>query len=184
MKNAKEKVVEIILCMFELIVGVLLLIEPEKFTYGIIKVIGIVLIFFGLIEIVKYFRTNIEEVFYKQMIVKGLIFILAGIICAIKTEQFILTFPVLTAIYGFIILLVGFGKIQMSVDMFRFKNSNWYWAIMNAAISIICAIVILKKSFTSTKILWIFTGGTFIVMSVIDIITFFVERKSEEELAD
>lgn len=180
METVKEKATRIVLCLFELIVGILLLINPVEFTDGIIKVTGIVLMILGLIEIVKYFRTSVEAAFLEQTLVKGLISILAGTFCTFKTEWFIITFPVLTIIYGVIILLTGLGKIQLTVDMLRRKNKQWRWAAINAAISIVCAIVILNNPFTSTTVLWVFTGISLIVESIFDIITFFVKRNSQK----
>lgn len=180
METVKEKANGIVLCLFELIVGVLLLINPVGFTAGIIKVTGIVLMILGLIEIVKYFRTSAEEAFLGQTLVKGLVSVLAGAFCTFKTGWFIITFPVLTIIYGVIILLVGLGKIQLTVDMARRKNKSWGWAALNAVISIVCAIVILNNPFTSTAALWVFTGASLIVEGVFDIITFFVKKNAQE----
>ncbi|MDO4321459.1 MAG: DUF308 domain-containing protein [Lachnospiraceae bacterium] len=178
-EKANEKVNGIVLCLFELVVGVLLLINPVGFTAGIIKVAGVVLMILGLIEIVKYFRMNAEEASLGQALVKGLVSVLAGAFCTFRTEWFILTFPVLTTIYGVILLLVGLGKIQLTVDMVRRKNKNWVWAAVNAVVSIVCAIIILSSPFTSTTVLWIFTGASLIVEGAFDIITFLVDRKSK-----
>lgn len=180
MANVKEKASGIALCLFELIVGVLLLIDPVGFTVGILKAVGVVLMILGLIEIVKYFRMSAEEAVLGQTLVKGLVSVLAGAFCIFKTGWFIITFPALTIIYGVMILLVGLGKIQLTVDMLRRKSKNWVWAAVNAVVSIVCAIVILNSPFTSTTVLWMFTGASLIAESVFDIITFFVGRRSKE----
>lgn len=180
METVKEKANGIILCLFELIVGILLLIDPVEFTAGIIKAAGIILMILGLIEIIKYFRTSAEEAFLGQMLTKGLIFVLAGAFCTFRTGWFIITFSVLAIIYGIIVLLVGIGKIQLTVDMIRRKNKNWIWAAINAVISIVCAMVILNNPFASTTVLWVFTGASLIVEGVFDIITFFVRGNSQE----
>lgn len=177
METAKEKANGIVLCLFELIVGVLLLINPVGFTAGIITVTGIVLMVLGLIEIIKYFRMSVEEAALEQALVKGLISVLFGAFCAFRAGWFIITFPVLTIIYGVVILLAGLGKIQLTVDMLRRKSKHWIWAAINAAISIVCAIVILNNPFTSTAVLWMLTGVSLIVEGIFDVITFFVERK-------
>lgn len=180
METVKEKANGTVLCLFELVVGVLLLINPVGFTAGIIKVAGIVLMILGLIETVKYFRMSAEEAFLGQTLVKGLVSVLAGAFCTFRTGWFIITFPVLTIIYGVMILLAGLGKVQLTVDMVRRKNKNWVWAVVNAVISIVCAIVILNNPFTSTTVLWVFTGVSLIVEGVFDIITFFVKGKPQE----
>lgn len=180
MESIKEKASGIVLCLFELIVGMLLLINPVEFTAGIIKVTGIVLMIFGIIEIIKYFRMSAEEAFLGQTLVKGLVSVLAGAFCTFKTGWFIITFPVLTIIYGVVILLAGLGKIQLTIDMLRRKRKNWVWAAVNAFVSIVCAIVILNSPFTSTAVLWMFTGASLIAAGVLDIIACFVGQRSKE----
>ncbi len=61
MKSLKENVAGIVLSLFELVVGVLLLVNPVGFTVGIIMVAGVVLILLGLIDVARYFRTSVDE---------------------------------------------------------------------------------------------------------------------------
>lgn len=178
--NLKENTNGLVMILFEMIVGILLLINPVGFTSGIIMAAGIVLLVLGIVEIIKYFRTNVKEAALGQTLVKGIVAVLAGGFCAFKTEWFIVTFPVLTIIYGVGILLTGIGKIQMTVDMVRQKNKKWFWAAINAVVSIVCAIVILKSPFTSTTILWIFTGASLIAEGVLDIVTLIMGNEREE----
>ena len=180
MKSLKENLTGIVLCLFELIVGILLLINPVSFTTWIIMIAGIVMMILGLVEVVKYFRSGVKEGSLGQTLAKGLLFLLGGGFCVFKTEWFIVTFPVLTIIYGVIILVTGVGKIQLMVDMLRQKNKKWFWAAINAVVSIVCAIVILKSPFTSTAGLWMFTGVSLIAEGVLDIVTMIVGKKAPE----
>ena len=58
MKNLNYNVNGILLCIFEIIVGILLLINPIAFTTGIITAVGIILLIIGLISTIKYFKTE------------------------------------------------------------------------------------------------------------------------------
>ncbi len=180
MKTVKENLNGIVLCLFELIIGVLLLINPIGFTSGIIMFAGVVMMIFGLVEIVKYFKMNAKEASQGQLLVKGLIAVLAGAFCIFKTEWFVVTFPVITIIYGIVTLLIGIGKIQLAVDMLRQKYKKWFWVAINAVLSIVCAIVIMNSPFSSTAVLWIFTGVSLIIEGIFDIITLIAGGKSEE----
>lgn len=181
MKDLKVNFSGIILCLFELVVGILLLIEPIGFTSWIIMIAGIALMVFGLVQSIKYFKEDAEEASIRQTLVKGIIAIFAGAFCTFKTDWFIVTFPVLAIIYGLVILVTGIGKIQLAVDMVRQKNKKWFWAAINAVVSIICAIVVLCNPFTSTVILWIFTGASLLVEGILDVITLIAGRKTDEE---
>jgi len=172
----KGKVNGIVFCIFEIVVGILLLVNPTGFTFGIIRTAGIALIFLGIFEVVKYFKISTEEAALGQELVKGLVAILSGIFCTFKTKWFIVTFPVLTVIYGVAILLSAISKVQLTVDMIRQKKEKWFLAAINAVISIICACIILKSPFSSAAVLWIFTGVTLIIEGTFDVVTLFIGK--------
>lgn len=175
----KQTLVPILACIFEILVGILLLINPIGFTTGIIIAAGIVLLVLGVISIVKYFKADAGEAAVHQTLVKGLVALVAGAFCAFKSNWFVVTFPLLTIIYGIVILVTGLGKVQLTVDMLRAKQGRWYFPAINAAVSIICAIVILRSPFTSTTVLWIFTGITLIVEAVLDAVSLIANREKK-----
>ncbi len=170
----------IVLCLFEIVVGILLLINPISFTTGIITVAGVVLIILGVISIIKYFKTEAKQAAVGQYLMKGLVSLLAGTFCTFNSHWFIATFPVLTILYGVVVLVTGLGKIQLTVDMIRMKSKKIFLAIISAVISIACGVVILNNPFTSTAVLWMFTGITLLVEAVIDFITLIVSGKGKK----
>lgn len=126
MKFLKNNIGSIVSCLMEILVGILLLINPVGFTSGIIIGAGFVLLVTGLISVIKYFRTEPEAAAKNQMLVKGLVALLAGAFCAFKSGWFVVTFPVITLIYGIIILLTGLAKIQRMVDALRMKKASGF----------------------------------------------------------
>lgn len=181
MKTLKNSMGGIALCLFEIIVGILLLINPIGFTTGIITGAGILLLFLGIGCVIQYFRTEAELAATGQYLVKGLIALLAGVFCICKAQWFIVTFPALTIIYGIAVLIAGLGKVQLTVDMLRRKSKKWFLAIISAVLSIACAAVILNNPFTSTAVLWMFTGVTLIVESLIDLVTCIFNGREQKE---
>ncbi len=171
----------IIICLFELIIGILLLINPIGFTSGIIIAAGIILVFIGLVNCVKYFRAEKKEAAKGQFLTKGLIAIIAGAFCIFNSDWFIVTFSALTVIYGVVVLLSAVEKIQLSVDLLRQKRRNWYLSAISAAVSLVCAIIILKSPFSSTTILWIFAGISLILEAVFDMYSLMANRRNKEE---
>lgn len=169
MSTLKRSMNGIIMSLVELIIGILLLINPVGFTSGIIIVFGIILMFCGLVNIVKYFRAEPEDAAAKQLLAKGLAELLVGAFCAFRSHWFVVTFPVLTLIYGVVILFAGLTKVQWAVDMLRLKRKKWFLAMISAAVSIVCGVVIITSPFSSTAVLWMFTGISLIVEAVFDI---------------
>ena len=169
MSTLKRSMNGIIMSLVELIIGILLLINPVGFTSGIIIVFGIILMLCGLVSIVKYFRAEPEDAAVKQLLAKGLAELLVGAFCAFRSHWFVVTFPVLTLIYGVVILFTGLTKVQWTVDMLRLKRKRWFLGMLSAAVSIVCGVVIITSPFSSTAVLWMFTGISLIVEAVFDI---------------
>lgn len=164
-------------CIFEVLVGILLLINPIGFTSGIIIVFGIILAVTGIISLFRYFRENPETAAQESGLAKGLIYIVFGLFCAFKSEWFIITFPLLTVLYGILALVSGVSKVQWAVDMLRAKQKYWFIEIISATLTIICAILILINPFTSTAVLWTFIGVTMIIEAVVDVLAYIFGRK-------
>lgn len=167
----------ILLGLFELLVGILLLVNPVGFTSGIIIAAGAVLLIMGLAAIVNYFRMTPEFAASSQSLLKGLVLLVAGGFCAFRSEWFTAAFPILTFLYGVIILLTALRKVQWAVDAIRLKLP-WGVTAISAAASLLFAIVILANPFTTTTVLWRFTGIALIAEAVIDIMTLLVKRKN------
>ena len=171
----------------ELVIGILLLVNPIGFTSGIIIAFGIMLMIIGISKTVKYFCAEPEEAAVSQILVKGLLMLLAGVFCAFNSHWFIATFPVLTLVYGVVILVTGITKLQWTMDIIRMKRSKWLWAAISAAISILCGVVIITSPFSTTAVLWMFIGISLIVEALFDMIGSIFgnrEKKAEQEDAE
>ena len=179
MKFLKNHFADIGMFLLEILVGVLLLINPVGFTSGIIMGAGLVLLLVGIVCIIKYFRAEPQEAAKSQNLMKGLIALLAGSFCALRSEWFVVTFPVITLIYGVVILITGLGKIQWTVDILRQKKPRWFLCALSALVSTACGLVIIAAPFTTTAVRWMFTGIGLIVDACFDIVALiFTNRKA------
>lgn len=181
MKYVKQNVSNIIVCLFEAVVGILLLVDPVGFTSWILVLFGAALMVAGLLSIIRYFRTPAMEAAVGQLLVKGLVLLVAGGFCAFNYGWFLVTFPLLSVVYGIGILLAGLSKIQWAVDLLRMHRKKWFWATLSAVISIVCAVVILSNPFTSSAILWMFAGISLIVEAVFDVVALIVGGRGKED---
>lgn len=177
--KTSSKVSSIILSVCEAIIGILLLINPVGFTTGIIIFLGIVLLIMGIANIVQYFRTAPEAAAGEQGLTLGCIKTLGGLFCILRSGWFIATFTILTILYGIGTLIAGIAKIQWTVDKIRLKMKKWFWTVIGATLTIVCAVIILCNPFSSTAALWMFIAITLIVEAVVDIVAaIFVKEKS------
>ncbi|MCD8023360.1 MAG: DUF308 domain-containing protein [Lachnospiraceae bacterium] len=172
MEKMKRIPGKLVTCIAEIIIGILLLINPIGFTKGILIALGIGLIIVGAVNVVKYFKESPEEAANEKALASGLLLLLVGFFFALRTDWFIVTFPLLTVFYGIMNLVTGVSKIQWAVDMVRMKQKYWYIALIGALLTLLFAILILMNPFATTSVLWTFTGVTLIVEAIIDILTF------------
>lgn len=178
---AMEKTIKAIPSLFmsivELVIGILLLINPIGFTSGIIICAGVVLSIMGISSLIKYFRDEPEEAAKTHNFSKGTLILILGIFCMFKSEWFIQTFPLLTIIYGIFALVTGVTKMQGAIDMKRASNKYWYVALISAILTLSCAIFIIANPFATTAVLWTFIAVTLIIEAVMDILTFAFAKK-------
>lgn len=182
MNALKQNMNSILVCLFELIIGILLLINPVGFTAGIITIFGIALIILGIIDLIQYFRTGAEEASRGTQMTTGLIALAAGAFCAFRTQWIIITFPVITVFYGIVVLLAGMSKVQWTVDMLRLKSGKWFLCAISAAVSLVCGVLIVTNPFTSTAVLWTFISVSLIIEAVFDIVALIVGKSAAGEI--
>lgn len=173
----KIKIGSLLMCIIEVLVGVLLLINPVGFTTGIIIILGVLLTIVGIGSVIGYFRAQPEEAAQEGGLAKGLLFISGGCVCMFKSGWFLAAFPLITVFYGILIFISGIGKIQWAVDMLRQKQKYWFLALISAALSMVFAVLILSNPFSSTAVLWTFIAVSLIVEAVMDILTFIFGKK-------
>lgn len=178
MKKIKENFGNIIMFLLEILVGILLLIKPIGFTKGIIILVGIILTVLGIINIIRYFTTDIIYAIKEQSLYNGFIFISLGLFCILCTNWFIATFPVLTILYGIAIFIIGLKKLSWTVNLIRLKRKHWLIVGISAVSSLIFSIIIMKNPFSTITILWQFTGIVLIIESILDIIGIVFENKN------
>ncbi|MCD8353945.1 MAG: DUF308 domain-containing protein [Clostridiales bacterium] len=173
MKLFKENIYNLIMSLAEIVIGILLLIDPVGYTSGILIAGGIVLTAMGVLGAVAHFRLPPEEAVRNHQLAVGLIEISFGLFCVFCPGWFIETFPVLTLLYGVLLLTLGVVKVQWTIDLIRLRRKQWFLALLSGLISIIVAAVLFHNPLESTNLLWIITAIALIVEAVFDIITIF-----------
>lgn len=180
MSKLKGNIGNIIMCLGEILIGIILLMKPVGFTKTIIIGVGLILLIMGIMNVIKYFRTNAIEALKEQSLSTGLIFLVIGAFCTFNSNWFIVTFPVLTALYGVVILFMGLKKVQWAIDSIRLKRKYWFISVINAILSIIFALIVINNPFTTMAVLWQFTGIILIVEAVFDVVAIVFDTKDNQ----
>ncbi len=176
----KQKLAGILCCMLQATIGIFLLIDPVGFTAGIFTVMGAILVIIGVIGIIRYFRTPVDEASKGQLLTRGLLTVLVGLLCVLGTDWLIVIFPSITVFYGIIMLVIGVSKIQLVADTIRRKEKRWFLGIVSTIITLICAGMVIMNPFSSTAALWMFTGISILVDAAFDLVAIFFMKERQE----
>lgn len=165
----------ILLCVLEIVVGVMLLIDPAGFSSSILIAAGAVMIAAGVFFGVKYLRSEPEEGAKTQLLFKGLLLAMAGVVFVTQHGWFIKAFEIITVLYAGWMLVMAALKLQQMADMLRTKSGRWYIPGIAAALSVILAVIILVNPFGAVNAVWIFVGVSLIVEAVMELAGVFLK---------
>ncbi len=179
MKSLQKYLSGMVLSLFEIFVGILLLVDPFAFTSGIIMVLGAILLFVGIICVFRYFREDAANAVLEQNLFKGLIALALGAFCVFGNGYIVEISALLTTVYGAVILITGFSKVQKTIDMLRLKKTKWHFTAISAGITVICAVLILFNPFGATEWIWRFIGISLIVEALIDAVAVLLGGKDK-----
>ena len=169
----RKNLSNLILCLGELVVGILLLVNPEGFTQAIIMALGTAVALLGLFNIVRYFRTNPVQAATERRLAYGLGQLALGAFCLGKADWLVGLFPVLTRLYGAAVLVLALFRIQQFVDVRRLGLAKGLFSGISALFTLLYAAMILFIP----EITWIFVAIMLLLEAAMDILILIFERK-------
>ena len=170
-KFLTSKIGNILLCIAEIIVGVLLLVNPDAVTSAFVIGAGAVMILTGIVFCTLYFVGEAEKMVIKQLLFKGLLLIILGILCVTQYGILLAALPFVTWVYAIAMLILAAYKVQCTVDILRLSGIRWYFPAISAALAVVLALFILLNPNTAMNIVWGFMGVSFILEAGLEIAT-------------
>lgn len=150
-----------------ILLGLVLVIFPEKSTLIICYSVGILLLVGGVFKIVGYFRAKGTEIFGSLGLVGGSLLCVGGLIVILKPE--ILT-SFLTTILAVILIADGVIKVQYAIDLYRVDGDRW-WIVLTAGIVMtILGIIALFNPFGTVAAIMIIIGILLIINGILDLV--------------
>ena len=180
MKSFLNRIGLLIICILEILVGIIIVFNPVTFAKIVLITAGIGLAIYGVISIIMYIRTRPLMAATELRLFKGLTALAAGLVCALNSDGVYKLISEFSILFAIMLLLLGIYKIQTAVDMLRLKLQYWYVALVSALLSLAFAAVIFVDPFEAAKTLWLFIGVCVIVEGISDLITFLIGRVNDK----
>lgn len=150
-----------------IILGLILLIFPDTTARTICYVAGGAIIALGVITIFSYMAREIRIRYYQNDFALGLLEVLAGIFFIWKSDLIISLIPFL---FGFIVMISGFIKLQQALDIKMMGISSWYTILIVGIINVIFGLILLINPFEAAGVLFMLIGAGLLFSGISDII--------------
>lgn len=185
-ENIKKSCKESFIAAFLLIVfAIVLLINPENFMSSAINVFGYIGVFFGVINLVIYFRIPKEKRLYSTNFRNGLLLFLSGIIAFFKTE--ILT-DMITIIIGGYLIFRNIDRSNMAMMLQDDTKKLWIFILVTSIINILIGLFIAINPFdnwvslkTLLAILIMVSEGIIVIQNLVVLLGVHPKEKVIEE---
>lgn len=179
MKEWIKKIsVSLMLAAGELVLGLLLLINPMGLTTFVIVALGIVGILLGAYHLYRYIRLPRVEAAKTWALATGAGFLAVGIAAVANQHWLVQLLGTLTTLYGALSLAAAFMKLQIGVDALRSNRPFWYLMAISFAVSAVLATLLFIQVFGEGTV-WIVTGIVLLLLAILDGAYFILGRKKK-----
>lgn len=158
------------------LVGLFLLIFPEKAISLVSYIIGIIILVNGIIHLIRYFSKKTEVFSFGLM--TGIIFVITGIIFISTPETIASIIPFLL---GGWIVIKSLIKIQIALNLKSYQSSSWMSILIVSIVTLVFGIIMILNPFDGAVVMTRVIGGFLVVYSILDIID---SRRIKKPLQD
>ena len=168
--------ISLALAVAEMALGILLLINPMGLASMVMIALGILLVLLGCLHTYEYIRLPREEALKTWKLSSGAGLLVLGIASLVNWQWMVQLIGTLTTLYGAILLVSAFMKLQMAIDALRGRRRWWYLMAISFACSAILATLLFAKVLTGMNV-WTWVGILLIAVAVLDAAYFVLGRK-------
>ena len=155
-----------------LILGTILITNPDLIIKFITYIIGAIIIILGGIKLFTYLKNKKQELNDYNNLVLGITFIVIGIIIMFCSS--VIAF-IIRLIMGAWLLFNGVTKLMLSLELKGIKLQTWYIPLIISIIMIICGLyTILERN-----IIGVAGGVVLVIYSVSEIVQYVIIPKSK-----
>lgn len=153
-----------------LLLGLLLILFPDRSAELICRVIGALLAVTGILRVVVYFAGEKTWAIGSFALVQGAAMVGFGALFFFRPESLVAFVMLALAIS---LIVTGVMKFQYAIDFARLKIRLWWIQLLGAAALIALGVVALLDPFAAEATLMIYIGISFVVGSLWDLISIF-----------
>lgn len=156
----------IILAVLEVVLGVVLILNPMTSAITLSYLFGALVLIWGLAKVIGYFTKDDFGVPYGLDLAGGILNLLMGLLLIIFPGISVAVLPVFVALT---LLFGGILRIQTAVELKRVGYGNWWLTLLFALIVTALSIFLLFNPFAGTVIAMVLIGITIAADGIINL---------------
>lgn len=166
---------ELLMAVISLILGVIMVIFPQKTMSVICYVIAGAILLYGVIDIISYFTSKSYEGNFSLTLLRGVVASVIGIIIFIRPSYLSTFIPI---VLGILLIIDGITSIQKSVFL---KNNNvyfWHINMIESILTLALGIFVLINPLSAQNAIIICLGISFIWYGITSVWNYlYVQKK-------
>ena len=162
----RKEIKGILVSVLLIALSIFLILKPEEIISSLLRVMGILVLFFGLIDSASYFAKKDDTKLFDYGLLKGLMGVTLGILLIFKYEALISIFPM---VLGILIVFINVFKLQLSLNL-KDVDSSYLTGVIISALAVILGVLIIFNPFESLKVVVIVSGAVILVSELANII--------------
>lgn len=166
---------ELLMAVISLIIGVIMVIFPQRTMSVICYVIAGAILLYGVIDIISYFTSKSYEGNFSLTLLRGVVASVIGIIIFIRPSYLSTFIPI---VLGILLIIDGITSIQKSVFL---KNNNvyfWHISMIESILTLALGIFVLINPLSAQNAIIICLGISFIWYGITSVWNYlYVQKK-------
>lgn len=148
--------------------GLALLLMPDLAADILGYALAAALCLIGLYNIIAYFRGDMMQSIMGFSFSSGLAALAIGVALLFMPR---LLASLYVFVFGATLVVGGFAKVQMALDMGRMKARFWWCMLLAAAVSLVLGVVIMAQPRDATNAIVMFVGIAMLAEAIIDLLS-------------
>jgi uncharacterized membrane protein HdeD (DUF308 family) len=156
----------LILGILFIIVGILAIITPEATYLSLALLFSLTFLFVGILEIVFSISHRKQLDGWGWSLASGILSSIIGVLLIIYPQVSIITLPLFV---GFVVLFHSIMSIAWSIDLKKYKVSNWGWLLFAGILGVIFSFLLMLNPAFAGLTIAIWTGIALITIGIFHI---------------
>lgn len=158
----------IVTSLLYMVMGIILFLYPDKSLRFVCYTFGTIILLFGVIKIIGYFRDSKAGFEFRIDLMIGIVF---GVVGGFLLWQSDIVISILPVVLGIYIAFDSIANIRQALALKRVGYERWWNMLILAVIMVILAAIMIFNPFGTMALTVMFIGGVFLFRGISNLLS-------------